>query len=66
MNYIIFRFLFIFFLGTFKVKKTIFQDDGYDLKRIQEPVYYLNQQKQTYEQLTFDIYDLIQQGKIKF
>jgi hypothetical protein len=56
----------LFFKGTFKVKKTVFQEEGYDLKCINEPIYYLNQQKQVYEKLTPEIYDQINKGKIKF
>jgi len=52
--------------GTFKVKKTTFQEEAYDLNRISEPIYYLNQQKQTYEPVTQEIYERICQEKIKF
>jgi hypothetical protein len=55
-----------FFKGTFKVKKTVLQEEAYDLNRVTEPIYYFNQQKQVYERLTPDIYELIQQEKIKF
>jgi hypothetical protein len=60
------RLMFEFFLGTFKVKKTAFQEEAYDLNRINEPIYYLNQQKQIYERLTSEIYDLILKEKVKF
>ncbi len=52
--------------GTFKVKKTVFQDEAYDLTRITEPIYYLNQKEQTYERLTPEIYQLILHEKIIF
>ena len=52
--------------GTFKVKKTVFQEEGYDLNRFNEPIYYLNQKKQVYERLTADIYAAIINEKIKF
>ncbi|UJR10258.1 hypothetical protein I4U23_014468 [Adineta vaga] len=52
--------------GTFKVKKTIFQEEGYDLERVTEPIYYLNLTKQTYERLTPEICSLIAKGKIQF
>ena len=52
--------------GTFKVKKTLFQDEGYDLHRVSEPIFYLNQQKQIYERLTPTTYESILQNKIKF
>jgi hypothetical protein len=58
--------MFFIYLGTFKVKKTVFQEEGYDLTRINEPIYYLNQQKQTYERFTPEINDLLIKGKIKF
>jgi len=58
--------IYFYFLGTFKVKKTVFQEEGYDLNRVTEPMYYLNQKKQIYEQLTPEIYQLILQDKIKF
>ncbi|CAF3734995.1 unnamed protein product [Rotaria magnacalcarata] len=54
------------FIRTYKVKKTAFQDEAYDLNRVTDPVYYLNQQKQTYQRLTPEIYDLILQEEIKF
>ncbi|UJR35625.1 hypothetical protein I4U23_028375 [Adineta vaga] len=52
--------------GTFKVKKTVFQEEAYDLNRINEPIYYLNQQKQSYEELTREIHDLILKEKVRF
>ena len=54
------------FIGTFKVKKTVFQDEGYDLNRVSEPIYYLNQKKLIYERLTPDIYAEILKEKMKF
>lgn len=55
-----------FSLGTFKVKKTVFQEEGFDLTRIDEPIFYLNQQKQIYERLTAEIFDLIKNDKLRF
>ncbi|CAF0720046.1 unnamed protein product [Rotaria sordida] len=52
--------------GTFKVKKTVFQEEAYDLNRVTESIYYLNQEKQIYERLTPEIYELILKEKIKF
>jgi hypothetical protein len=63
---LLFSFFTLLCLGTFKVKKTTFQDEGYDLNRVQEPIYYLNQQKQIYERLTADIYQRINNDKIRF
>lgn len=52
--------------GTFKVKKTVFQDEAYDLTRVSEPIYYLNQRTQVYERMTPDRYDSILQGTLRF
>ncbi|CAF1136945.1 unnamed protein product [Adineta ricciae] len=52
--------------GTFKVKKTVFQEEGFDLERVTEPIYYLNHKKQTYERLTPEIFNLISKGKLQF
>ncbi|CAF1391201.1 unnamed protein product, partial [Didymodactylos carnosus] len=52
--------------GTFKVKKITFQDESYDITRINDEVYYLNSSTQTYQRLTNDIYIKINEGKIKF
>jgi hypothetical protein len=48
------------------VKKTVFQEEAFDLNRVTEPIYYLNTSKQTYELLTPEIYQSILQEKIKF
>ncbi|XP_015175015.1 PREDICTED: long-chain fatty acid transport protein 4-like isoform X2 [Polistes dominula] len=50
--------------GTFKLKKKDLQDDGYDPKRIQDKLYYLDS-KLGYQELTNEIFDQIQEGKIK-
>lgn len=52
--------------GTFKVKKTVLQDEGYDLNRVHEPIFYLNQRKMVYERLTPEAYADILKGKIQF
>ncbi|KAH0953249.1 hypothetical protein HN011_000393 [Eciton burchellii] len=51
--------------GTFKLKKKELQDEGYNAYKIQDKLYYLDT-KLGYQLLTPDIYDQIQQGKIKF
>jgi hypothetical protein len=48
------------------VKKNVLQDEGYDLNRVTDPIYYLDQKKQVYVQLTSDSYASIVQGKIQF
>ncbi|XP_043476757.1 long-chain fatty acid transport protein 4-like isoform X1 [Leptopilina heterotoma] len=51
--------------GTFKLKKKDLQEDGYDIKRIKDKIYYLDP-KEGYQLVTSEIFDLIQQGKIRF
>jgi hypothetical protein len=48
------------------VKKAVFQEEAYDLTRVTEPIYYLNNTEQTYERLTPETYQLILKEKIKF
>lgn len=57
--------LIFFFIGTFKLKKKDLQDEGYDIKRIRDKIYYLDP-KEGYQLVTPEIFDLIQQGKIRF
>jgi solute carrier family 27 fatty acid transporter 1/4 len=52
-------------IGTFKLKKKDLQEEGYDSNKIQDKLYYLDA-KLGYQLLTPEIYDQIQQGKIKF
>ncbi|KAF7998271.1 hypothetical protein HCN44_009669 [Aphidius gifuensis] len=51
--------------GTFKLKKKDLQTDGYNPNKINDKLYYLDQ-KLGYQQITTDVYEKIQQGKIKF
>lgn len=51
--------------GTFKMKKKDLQAEGYNLHKIQDKIYYLNA-KLGYQLLTSEVYDQIQQGKVKF
>ncbi|EFN78828.1 Long-chain fatty acid transport protein 4 [Harpegnathos saltator] len=51
--------------GTFKLKKKDLQEEGYNPYKIQDKLYYMDA-KLGYLLLTPDIYDQIQQGKIKF
>lgn len=51
--------------GTFKLKKKDLVDEGYNPNRIGDKLYYLNE-KSGYQLLTTEIYDQIQQGKVRF
>ena len=48
------------------MKKTVFQDEGYDLTRVSEPIYYLKTKDQTYELLTPELSQSILRNDIKF
>ncbi|KAG7208410.1 hypothetical protein KM043_014642 [Ampulex compressa] len=51
--------------GTFKLKKKDLQDDGYDPRTVRDKLYYLDS-KSGYRPLTTEVYEQIQQGKIRF
>ncbi|KAG5314783.1 S27A4 protein, partial [Acromyrmex insinuator] len=51
--------------GTFKLKKKDLQEEGYNPYKVQDKLYYLNA-KLGYQLLTSEVYDQVQQGKIKF
>ncbi|KOC70673.1 Long-chain fatty acid transport protein 4, partial [Habropoda laboriosa] len=51
--------------GTFKLKKKDLIEGGYDPKRVQDKLYYLSE-KSGYQLITTEIYEQIQQGKIRF
>jgi len=47
------------------LKKKDLQEEGYNPHKVQDKLYYLNA-KLGYQLLTSEIYDQIQQGKVKF
>ncbi|XP_014478383.1 PREDICTED: long-chain fatty acid transport protein 4 [Dinoponera quadriceps] len=49
--------------GTFKLKKKDLQQDAFDIKKIKDPVYFLN--KGTYVRMTDEFYNDILHGKIR-
>ncbi|KAK9307682.1 hypothetical protein QLX08_002086 [Tetragonisca angustula] len=51
--------------GTFKLKKKDLVDEGYNPNRIADKLYYLNE-KSGYQLLITEIYEQIQQGKVRF
>lgn len=57
--------VYLWITGTFKLKKTDLQEEGYNPYKIQDKLYYLDP-KLGYLALTVDIYEQIQQGKFKF
>ncbi len=51
--------------STFKFKKTNLVKAGFNPQNIAEPLYYRDEQSDSYQPLTQDIYQLIQSGKIR-
>ncbi|XP_017766329.1 PREDICTED: long-chain fatty acid transport protein 4 [Eufriesea mexicana] len=50
--------------GTFKLKKKNLQQDGFDIKKITDPIYFLDNSG-VYVKLTEQIYDNIHEGKVR-
>lgn len=50
--------------GTYKLKKIDLQNEGFEPKRIKDRLYYLVNGK--FEELTQEVYEAIQKGKIRF
>ncbi|KAK0172575.1 hypothetical protein PV328_005877 [Microctonus aethiopoides] len=51
--------------GTFKLKKKDLQDEGYDIRKIRDKLYYWDA-RSGYELITPEVYNQIQIGKIRF
>ena len=50
--------------STFKQQKTHLVREGFDVTKIQDPLYYLNVRSKTYEPLDQSVYSSIMSGKI--
>ena len=50
--------------STFKQQKTHLVREGFDVMKIQDPLYYLNVRSKTYEPLDQSVYSSIMSGKI--
>jgi len=51
--------------GTFKMKKVKLVEEGFDPAHIEDPLYFLDPEKQTYVPLTEDIYSAIARWEIR-
>lgn len=51
--------------GTFKYVKTKLVADGFDLNRITDPLYFLDEKVRDYVPLTQEIFNAVSSGKIK-
>ncbi len=52
--------------GTHKIKKNMLREEGFDIKKISDPVFVLLPGKEAYEPLTPEIHQEILKGKYKF
>jgi solute carrier family 27 fatty acid transporter 1/4 len=52
-------------IGTFKAKKNILMDEGYNVNIIKEKLFYFDTKQQTYLLLTKQVFDDIQNQKLK-
>ncbi|XP_050517420.1 long-chain fatty acid transport protein 4-like [Diabrotica virgifera virgifera] len=51
--------------GTYKLKKNDLQDQGFNPSKFSDNIYYLDSTKGTYEKVTKDVYDKINDGTIR-
>lgn len=51
--------------GTFKIKKKDLKDSGYSIDKKDETVYYLDAKNSRYSEVTKEIYEGINNGKIR-
>ncbi|XP_024939555.1 long-chain fatty acid transport protein 4 isoform X2 [Cephus cinctus] len=50
--------------GTFKLKKKELQEEGFDVRKLEDKIYYMDP-KSGYQLLTSEIFDNIQEGKLR-
>ncbi len=50
--------------GTYKLKKTDYQKDGYDLNKIQDPVFFMGPKDKFYQPFTRSLFHQIQSGSL--
>lgn len=50
--------------GSFKLSKTILEKDGFNVKQIKDPLYFLDRKIGTYVQFDASLYDDIQSGRL--
>jgi hypothetical protein len=57
--------MYLFFKGTFKLKKNVLQSEGFDLNKVADPLYFLNAKIQKYVRMDLEMYRDIISGKVK-
>ncbi len=53
-------------LGTFKLKKTEYRKEGFDINVVKDPLFYLDAKAGQYKPLTLDAFEQIRIQKIRF
>lgn len=61
-----FGFLFVFYSGTFKLKKTDYVKAGFNPSATADKLFYLDQKEQKYKVIDKAVYSDIVNGKIRF
>lgn len=56
---------FYLFPGTYKLKKTDLQQDGFDPNKTSDNIYYLNPTSGEYDKVTPEIFSKINEGSIR-
>ena len=53
------------FRSTFKLKKNDLAAEGFDPTRIKDPIYFRDPQRDTYVQLTPELYEALKAGRLR-
>ena len=53
------------FLGTYKLKKNLLQDDGFDVSKISDPLYFLDPRVGKYVRIDGGLHQSIISGEIR-
>ena len=51
--------------GTFKLKKVQLRNEGFDINKVHDPLYVMDQQRKTYVPITPDLYQQISTGNAR-
>ena len=51
--------------GTFKMKKVLLQNEGFNPFEIKDPLYFLDASSNSFVSFTFDLYQQLLDGKLK-
>ena len=63
--YLQYKYTFLPFSGTYKLKKRKLQKEGFNPREIGDPLYFVDNKSSTYIPLTQELYDKIVNGQLK-